>query len=255
MKNLPQPNEYSNQRILTSAQLAELYETDLNHIKVNFSRNKDRYVIGKHYYALEGKEKREFLNRLENVTSSKQAKILYLWTEKGALLHAKSLGTDAAWDMYERLVDDYYRLKAKEEETQSKQEVPQHKLTDLLAERAKVNTDRVPEHFFSVMSILFLHLYNLERWVQDLDAKASIEISVGIRWAQYATTVLHIPECDRVSYKHKCANGLIVDAYAYSHKWQTSFEKWLWNEYFPEKFPGYVAYRASKVTSIVKQGK
>ena len=34
---------------------------------------------------------------------------LYLWTEKGALLHAKSLGTDEAWDAYELLDYEYYK--------------------------------------------------------------------------------------------------------------------------------------------------
>lgn len=33
---------------------------------------------------------------------------LYLWTEKGAFLHAKSLNTDTAWEVYDRLVDNYF---------------------------------------------------------------------------------------------------------------------------------------------------
>ncbi|MGE7841394.1 ORF6C domain-containing protein [Lysinibacillus sp. NPDC093712] len=37
--------------------------------------------------------------------------MLYLWTEKGAWLHAKSLNTDEAWDAYEILVDEYYTVK------------------------------------------------------------------------------------------------------------------------------------------------
>ena len=36
---------------------------------------------------------------------------LYLWTEKGALLHAKSLNTDKAWEVYDYLVDFYFRVK------------------------------------------------------------------------------------------------------------------------------------------------
>ena len=36
---------------------------------------------------------------------------LYLWTEKGAFLHAKSLGTDKAWEVYENLVDFYFNKK------------------------------------------------------------------------------------------------------------------------------------------------
>lgn len=36
---------------------------------------------------------------------------LYLWTEKGALLHAKSLNTDKAWEVYDYLVETYFRVK------------------------------------------------------------------------------------------------------------------------------------------------
>jgi len=39
----------------------------------------------------------------------KKAKILYLWTEKGAFLHAKSLNTDVAWEVYDQLVDSYFK--------------------------------------------------------------------------------------------------------------------------------------------------
>lgn len=33
----------------------------------------------------------------------------YFWTEKGALLHAKSLNIDKAWEVYDYLVDFYFR--------------------------------------------------------------------------------------------------------------------------------------------------
>lgn len=36
---------------------------------------------------------------------------LYLWTEKGALLHAKSLNTDKAWEVYDHLVETYFNVK------------------------------------------------------------------------------------------------------------------------------------------------
>ena len=42
---------------------------------------------------------------------SQRSRILYLWTEKGALLHAKSLNTNKAWEAYEYLVDFYFRVK------------------------------------------------------------------------------------------------------------------------------------------------
>ena len=112
--NQLQPIEHNNQRILTTQQLAEAYGTDANNINVNFHNNKDRYTPGKHYYALEGEELKQFLSlHLKNLQVQNVSKIrtLYLWTEKGAWLHAKSLNTDRAWEAYEMLVDDYYRIK------------------------------------------------------------------------------------------------------------------------------------------------
>lgn len=68
-------------RVLTTQQLADAYETDSQVITNNFNRNKDRYLESKHYICLTG---------------------------KGAFLHAKSLNTDVAWEVYDRLVDSYF---------------------------------------------------------------------------------------------------------------------------------------------------
>lgn len=142
-------------RVLTSAQIAACYETTRDCIKKNFHLNKGRFIEGKHYIVLIGDELKKFKNKVTNsnlvlnygsnevgkndlvgnmpqneVTKShfvaekvkyqfdtqfKYAKSLYLWTEKGALLHAKSLNTDKAWEIYDYLVDFYFRAKEKEE--------------------------------------------------------------------------------------------------------------------------------------------
>lgn len=102
---------HNGQRVLTTTQLAESYGTEVQILTNNFNRNKARYKEGKHYIALEGQEKRDFLNLHQNDLGSKNASVLYLWTEKGAWMHAKSLNTDQAWEAYEILVDEYYRVK------------------------------------------------------------------------------------------------------------------------------------------------
>ncbi|MNS38116.1 ORF6N domain protein [compost metagenome] len=98
-------------RILTTSQLAESFGADSKVINNNFGRNKDRYTQGKHYFELRGQELEEFKGSHQFDDSLKYASVLYLWTEKGAWLHAKSLNTDRAWEAYEMLVDDYYRVK------------------------------------------------------------------------------------------------------------------------------------------------
>lgn len=102
--------EYDNIRVLTTQQLAEAYDTNSDIITKNFNRNKDRYTEGKHYICLKGDDLKEFkasgqIDLLPNVHT------LYLWTEKGSFLHAKSLNTDRAWEVYDRLVDNYFHTK------------------------------------------------------------------------------------------------------------------------------------------------
>lgn len=99
--------EYKNIRVLTTQQIAEAYGTDTKIISKNFSRNKERYIEGKHFICLEGEELKEFKTKRHFDDSSRINK-LYLWTEKGAFLHAKSLNTDRAWEVYDRLVDEYF---------------------------------------------------------------------------------------------------------------------------------------------------
>jgi hypothetical protein len=101
--------EKNNQRVLTTSQLAESYGTDSERINKNFNRNKERYNPGKHFFLIEGDSLKEFRAKGQ-IDLSSNINRLYLWTEKGAWLHAKSLNTDEAWDAYETLVDEYYRL-------------------------------------------------------------------------------------------------------------------------------------------------
>lgn len=109
---LPQTVEVRGIRVLTSKQLAECYKAKESQIKQNFSNNRERFVEGKHYISFTGDELRVFKNQVENFDLvASRTSHLYLWTEKGALLHAKSLNTDKAWEVYDYLVDFYFRAK------------------------------------------------------------------------------------------------------------------------------------------------
>lgn len=105
-----QITEYKDIRVLTTQQIAEAYGTDAKVITKNFNRNKERYAEGKHFICLKGDDLKEFKARGQNDVLP-NVNTLYLWTEKGAFLHAKSLGTDNAWEVYERLVDFYFNRK------------------------------------------------------------------------------------------------------------------------------------------------
>lgn len=99
--------EYNNIRVLTTQQVAEAYKTEQQIVTNNFNRNKERYIEGKHFICLKGDELRGFRAKNQNDVLPNANK-LYLWTQKGCLLHAKSLNTDIAWEVYDRLVDNYF---------------------------------------------------------------------------------------------------------------------------------------------------
>ena len=79
--------EYRAQRVLTTAHLASACGVTEQEVLAHFYRNSDKYQEGKHYLCIPDQTP------------------LYLWTEQGALLLAKPIETDAAWRVYEHLVD------------------------------------------------------------------------------------------------------------------------------------------------------
>lgn len=125
---LPQIVEVKGIRVLTSKQLAEEYSTTADRIKQNFGENRKYFIDGKHYISLTGDDLRTFKDQVrkesnqggKNALVANRTSHLYLWTEKGALLHAKSLNTDKAWEVYDYLVDFYFRAKEKEPEVTEK---------------------------------------------------------------------------------------------------------------------------------------
>lgn len=103
------PVEWLNQRVITSDQLAQVYQCSVTQIKQNFNNNKDNFTEGKHYYKLEGTALKDFKNRVENFyLVGKNANVLYLWTREGAVCHCKMLNTVKAWEMFNALEENYF---------------------------------------------------------------------------------------------------------------------------------------------------
>ena len=110
IKNL-MPVEYSAQPIVTTEQLAQFYECDRMQIIQNFNNNKEHFTEGKHFFKIEGEELKKL--RIENfdLQISPMTRTLYLWTKRGAARHAKMLGTEKAWDVFELLEENYFNAK------------------------------------------------------------------------------------------------------------------------------------------------
>lgn len=107
--------------VITTELLAQLYGTEINNIKVNYTRNAERFVEGKHFFKVGGdalKNLRVTLSNSQNLQPSlrglqisPKARSLILWTERGAARHAKMLETDQVWEVFEKLEDCYFSQK------------------------------------------------------------------------------------------------------------------------------------------------
>ena len=104
--------KHKNERVLLTSQLAEVYETDVKNIQMNFKRNENRFIEGRDYYLLKGDELKEFKN-LPTVSGlvDPRTPSLHLWTERGANRHSKILDTDQAWKQFDVLEETYFKVK------------------------------------------------------------------------------------------------------------------------------------------------
>ena len=133
--------ELRGERVLTTKQLAEIYQTSEHNIIKNFRSNIERFEQDKHYFKLEGQELKDFKNLITNSDLvDKRTPSLILWTEKGASRHSKILDTDMAWKRFDELEETYFNVKYKTFKPLSPTETLQLQL-----EAIKENENRIEE--------------------------------------------------------------------------------------------------------------
>ncbi|TPU49344.1 ORF6N domain-containing protein [Acinetobacter baumannii] len=127
--------------VITTAMLADFYGTDTDNIKQNYSRNKDRFVEGKHFFKLVGEQLKSFVGDLKSLANfpaiSNKTRSLILWTERGAARHAKMLDTDQAWEVFEQLEDCYFVRKEILAKTHKTEREPLTSAVNLLVSKTK----------------------------------------------------------------------------------------------------------------------
>lgn len=120
------PVEWREQRVLTNKQLSEYYGCSIDTLKHNFRRAKKYFVKGVDYFKLEGEELQSLKDTVENDLMSiegtefhQQGRYyspvatancsLVLYTKQGAARHCKMINTQKAWDMFNLLMDNYFK--------------------------------------------------------------------------------------------------------------------------------------------------
>lgn len=105
---------HNNIPVVTTELLAQLYGATAHSITKNHRSNVSRFVCGKHYYKITGKELVDLRVTYSDLQISAKTRSLILWTERGAARHAKMLETDQAWDVFEKLEECYFNPHAKD---------------------------------------------------------------------------------------------------------------------------------------------
>ena len=123
--------------VITTAMLADFYGTDINNIQQNYTRNKSRFVEGKHFFKIVGQELKDFVTDLKSVANFSKVRSLTLWTERGAARHAKMLDTDQAWEVFEQLEDCYFVRKEILAKTHKSEREPLTNAVNLLVAKTK----------------------------------------------------------------------------------------------------------------------
>ena len=101
--------EWSGMRVVTTEMLASGYGCEEKSIRMNLSRNLERFEEGKHYFMVTGADLKNLRATDSGSQISTKVRTLTLWTEKGAARMSKIVDTDEAWSFFERLEDSYFR--------------------------------------------------------------------------------------------------------------------------------------------------
>ena len=100
--------EYKDQRVLTFSMIDRTHQRPNGTAKRNFNTNKKHFTEGVHYIFLP----KTALDEIRTIGLKAAPNGVYLITERGYLLLAKSLHDDRAWKVQDSLIDNYFSAKA-----------------------------------------------------------------------------------------------------------------------------------------------
>ena len=207
--------EHINMRVLTTKQLASSFDTSDKIINRNFQRNTERYEEGKHYYALTGEELKQFKATRQHDVSLKYVSTLYLWTESGAFMHAKSLNNDRAWQAYHLLIDNYYNLANKQRVGVG------DNMTYALPDVKIQQIESRLEHLEKQLEQVTLHTGEQKRLRSAISERVSVlcKKEPGARRGLYRSIYRSIRECYGVESYRDVKQHQLQDALAFVATW------------------------------------
>lgn len=110
-----QIREYAGQRVVTLKDIDAVHGKKTDTAKKSFQKHKKHFVLGKHYFEMTRKEFGERYSPNEKVIGNPNI-VTYLFTERGYLMLVKAFTDDLSWQVQDRLVEVYFRVKEQHQE-------------------------------------------------------------------------------------------------------------------------------------------
>ena len=245
--------EYTDERVITAYDIAELHGRDVKVINQQFNNNRNKFVENEDYFIakknlIHGVMSFTLANKLQNL------KEIILFTYSGYLLLAKTFNDELSWKIQKELVKTYFKLRELKDRvesgeleirtTQSKEindkptELQQYNLkrAELMIKAAEMMADsklktKILAEASQILTDGRVMLF------EDKPAQADINIRKG---SLSATQIAEIMTEKYGLYKFSAGSvgsicsthGLKCEPYAYMH-WNNDFQESGWR-YFPE---------------------
>ncbi|MGT2549045.1 ORF6N domain-containing protein [Acinetobacter geminorum] len=182
--------------VVTTEMLANFYKTENVRIQQNHTRNKERFIEGKHFFKIVGQELKNFVTSLKIVANppkiSNKVRSLILWTERGAARHAKMLDTDQAWDVFEQLEDCYFIRKEILAKTHKSERTSLHEAHALLVAKTKhlsssdawklihqrFNVDHIEEIPYDMIPVVVEYVHHLIALMSNKNGNTGLDTNV-----------------------------------------------------------------------------
>jgi len=103
---------YKDVRVVTSRQIADLHRKKVKSVNQTFTRNMERFEKDKDYYEVTRSDLiTDNMNMSVFFSKTSNTKDTYLFAEKGYFKLCKIFNDNVSWDVYEKLLDVYFRYK------------------------------------------------------------------------------------------------------------------------------------------------
>ena len=101
-------NEFKEQRILTSWDIAKLHEREVREITQNFNYVKEKLILGEDYFLIPRNKISESKILIQDFIPN-NVKEIQIFTESGYLMLVKTFEDDLSWRIQRELVKNYFR--------------------------------------------------------------------------------------------------------------------------------------------------